>query len=77
MASDLGLPEGIKKIYVSMSINKYGKVTNIKARAPHKKLEEEAIRVVKKLPKMTPARHEGNVVSVDGFFIPISVNIEY
>jgi len=78
IASNLGLPEGLKNIYVSMSINKYGKVTNIKVRgAPHKKLEEEAIRVVKKLPKMIPARHEGNVVSVDGFFIPISVNIEY
>lgn len=75
-ASDLGLASGKKRINVSMTIDKYGRVVNIRARGPHKNLENEAIRVVKKLPKMMPARHDGNVVSIKNFFIPIIINIE-
>ncbi len=76
LASDLGLRSGsIQKIYVVFRIDKYGNITDIKARAPHKKLQKEAIRVIKLLPKMTPGKQRGKSVGVK-YGLPIVFKVE-
>ncbi len=54
----LGL-SGINNIDVMFTVDATGKVTDVKARAPHDKLEEEAKRVIDLLPDMIPGR-QGN-----------------
>lgn len=73
-ASELGL-EGRQRIYVKFQINKNGNVVDVHARAPHPKLEEEAVRVVKSLPKMTPGMQRGVPVGVL-YALPIVFNVE-
>jgi hypothetical protein len=77
LAKDLGLnaePE-VKRVLVLFTIDKNGEVSDIKARAPHKILQEEAIRVVKSLPKMIPGKHQGNPVKVK-YSLPIAFKVE-
>ncbi|CAM1351689.1 M56 family metallopeptidase [Tenacibaculum insulae] len=71
----LGLTPGKKRIYVQFKIDTDGSVKNIKARAPHPKLKEEAIEMIGKLPKMIPGEKNGKVVRV-GYTLPIAFNIE-
>ena len=61
---------GRQRIFVEFVIDKTGKITDIRARSPHKRLEKEAIRVVKKLPKMTPGKQRTRPVSVK-YTLPI------
>ncbi len=75
LASELGLEKGKKKVYVLFRIDKNGKVADIRARGPHKRLEKEAIRVVKLLPKMVPARQRGRPVGVK-YTLPITLQVE-
>jgi len=75
LAGELGLEKGKKKVYVLFRIDKNGKVTDIRARGPHKRLEKEAIRVVKLLPKMVPARQRGRPVGVK-YTLPITLQVE-
>lgn len=76
LASDIGLTTGsIQRIFVMFKIDKNGDITNIQARAPHKKLQAEAIRVIKLLPKMTPGRQRGRPVGVK-YGLPIVFRIE-
>ncbi|QNJ97822.1 energy transducer TonB [Constantimarinum furrinae] len=64
LANDLGLDAGRQRISVQFKIDKNGNVTNVRARAPHPKLEQEAIDVVNQLPKMTPGKQRGKAVGV-------------
>ena len=75
LASDLGLPPGKVKIYIQFKITKTGGIEIIGARAPHKRLEKEARRVVNLLPKMTPGKQRGRAVNVT-YMLPISFNVE-
>ncbi len=76
LASDLGLDSGsIQRIFVIFKIDKKGNIVNIEARAPHKKLKEEAIRVVKLLPKMMPGRQRGKPVGVK-YGLPIVFKVD-
>ncbi|MFK5958076.1 MAG: energy transducer TonB [Lutibacter sp.] len=76
LASDLGLQQGsIQRIFVMFKIDKNGDIINIQARAPHKKLQEEAIRVIKLLPKMTPGKQRGRAVGVR-YGLPIVFKVE-
>ena len=63
LAKRLGL-SGTQKIYVAFKIDKTGEATDIKARAPHPELSEEATRVISKLPKMSPGLQRGKPVNV-------------
>ncbi len=74
LTNTLGLKPGEKRIYVQFKIDKDGSIIDIKARAPHPKLKEEAIRVAEKLPKMKPGEHKGKKVKV-GYTLPITFNI--
>jgi len=75
LATELNLSPGIKRIFVMFKINNEGYITNIKARAPHKKLEEEAIRVINSLPHMMPGKHNGKNVNVK-YSLPIAFKVE-
>jgi protein TonB len=73
-AGDIGL-EGRQRIFVTFKIDKYGGVSNVRARAPHPRLEEEALRVIKLLPKMTPGKQRGVPVGVL-YALPIVFQVE-
>ena len=75
LASELKLTPGVKKIFVLFKIDKEGNVSDVKARAPHKVLQEEAIRVIKMLPKMLPGKQDGKAVNVK-YSLPIAFKIE-
>lgn len=76
LASELGLPSGtVQKIFVMFKIDNTGHITDIRARAPHKKLQEEAIRVIESLPVMTPGKQRGRAVSVS-YGLPIVFKVE-
>ncbi|HEY9170096.1 MAG TPA: energy transducer TonB [Lutibacter sp.] len=75
LASDLGLTPGVKKIFVMFKIDKTGNITDVQARAPHKRLEAEAIRVVESLPKMIPGKQRGRPVGVK-YSLPIAFKVE-
>lgn len=63
IASRYGL-EGVQKIHVQFKVDKTGEITDVKTRAPHPALEKEALRVIEKLPKMTPGMQRDIPVSV-------------
>ena len=71
LAQDLGLPPGKKRIFVMFKIDKNGNIADVQARAPHKRLEAEAKRVVSLLPKMQPGKQRGRPVGVK-YSLPIS-----
>jgi len=75
LAKSLDLESGINKVYVLFKIDKDGKISEVKSRAPHKKLEEEAIRVIKSLPKMAPGKQKGKSVGVK-YALPIAFMVE-
>jgi periplasmic protein TonB len=72
LAQELGLKPGKKKVYVQFRIDKNGNIVNVRARGPHKRLEKEAIRVVKLLPKMTPGKQRNRPVKVS-YTLPITL----
>jgi bla regulator protein blaR1 len=74
LPENLGLTPGNKRIFVLFTIDKTGKVVNIRARAPHKKLEEEAIRVINLIPKLKPGFDKGKAVAVK-YSLPIVFNV--
>jgi periplasmic protein TonB len=74
LANDLGL-EGRQRISVQFKIDKNGNVVDVRARAPHPKLEQEAVSVVKSLPKMTPGKQRGKAVGVL-YSLPILFQVE-
>jgi len=76
LASDIGLEQGsVQRIFVMFKIDKNGNIANIQARAPHKKLQQEAIRVINLLPKMTPGKQRGRAVGVR-YGLPIVFKVE-
>lgn len=71
---DLGLNPGKNRVHVQFTISSTGEVKDVLARAAHKNLEEEAIRVVNSLPKMTPGKQNGVAVNVK-YTLPITLFI--
>ena len=55
---------GVNRVIVQFKIDKNGEIVNVKARAPHQKLKEEAMRVINSLPQMTPGEQNGTAVGV-------------
>lgn len=75
LAQSLGLSTGKQKIFTVFKIDKKGNIVDIKARAPHKRLQEEAIRVINLLPKMEPGMQRKKPVVVK-YALPITFSIE-
>ncbi len=75
LAGDLGLDPGKKRVYVQFKISKTGSITDVRARGPHARLEKEAVRVVKLLPKMIPGKQRGRPVGVK-YTLPVTLLVE-
>ncbi|WNH08526.1 energy transducer TonB [Thalassobellus suaedae] len=74
IASIIGLT-GRQRINVIFKIDKNGDVANIRVRANHPDLVEEAQRVISLLPKMQPGKQRGEAVSVP-YSLPIIFQVD-
>ncbi|MBT6160914.1 MAG: energy transducer TonB, partial [Flavobacteriaceae bacterium] len=63
------------RVYVNFIIGKDGSISEIKMRGPDKNLEQEAHRIISKLPQMTPGKQRGRAVRVP-FSIPITFRLQ-
>jgi protein TonB len=75
LPNELGLPSGKKKVYIGFKIDKNGDVVDIQARAPHPKIKDEVVSVMKQLPQMKPGRQRGTAVGVK-YSIPFTLIVE-
>lgn len=74
LATELGLSEGRKRLFVVFRIDKKGNVVDIKSRGPHPVLEEEVEKILSKLPQMIPGKERGEPVTVS-YSIPITFKV--
>ena len=73
IAQDLGISG---KVFMQFVIDKDGSIVDIKiARSPDDNLAKEAMRIISKLPKMTPGKQRGRAVRVP-FSIPITFRLQ-
>jgi protein TonB len=63
LGAELGL-SGVNRVYVRFKIDGKGKIVDVQARNPNPRLQQEAERVVKMLPSMTPGKQRGKPVGV-------------
>ncbi len=63
------------RVNVMFTIQKDGSIGNIRYRGPDKNLEAEALRIIEKLPRMTPGKQRGRAVRVP-FSIPIVFKLQ-
>ncbi len=63
------------RVNVMFTIQKDGTIGNIRYRGPDKNLEAEALRIIEKLPRMTPGKQRGRAVRVP-FSIPITFKLQ-
>jgi len=63
------------KVFTIFSVNENGNIVDVKARSVHPLFEKEAIRIIKELPKMTPAEYDGKKISKK-YSLPIVFEIE-
>ncbi len=75
LANEIGLQSGKHKIQTQFIINKEGNIIDVKIRAPHKRLEKEAQRIIKKLPKFKPGKQNNRSVKVR-YLLPIAFRVE-
>lgn len=75
LPNELGLSPGRKRLIMLFKIDKNGVVTDIRAKAPHPRLQKEAIRILKMLPKMKPGRQRGKPVGVK-YTLPMRIDVE-
>ncbi len=74
LANQLDLEEGDHKIVAMVKIDKTGNFSVLKIDAENVTLEKEVIRVINKLPQMTPATKNGAPVDVS-FVIPFDFKV--
>ncbi|KJD35538.1 hypothetical protein PW52_10540 [Tamlana sedimentorum] len=74
LASDLGL-NGKQVIQTQFTIDKTGRIKNIKTRAPHNRLGTEAERVINLIPEMTPGKQNDKNVGVI-YTLPIVLQVQ-
>lgn len=74
LGEKLGLT-GMNLVTVLFVVNTQGEIEQVQARAPHPKLEEEAKRVISKLPRMKPGKQRGKAVPVS-YAIPIRFKVQ-
>ena len=72
---ELNLPPRRITVFSFFKVDKKGNVIEIKAKGPHPKLEEEAIRVITLLPKMKPGYTNGKPIIIP-YSIPIYLKID-
>ncbi|MCP9198774.1 M56 family metallopeptidase [Gramella sp. GC03-9] len=73
LGKKLGLT-GVNRVIVQFRIDETGKIQDVRARAPHPELEEEAKRVISSLPQMQPGEQNGQPISVM-YSLPIAFKV--
>ena len=63
------------RVSIMFIIDENGDVANVRVKGPHAILEEEAIRIIKLLPKLGPGLQNGNPVKVP-YAIPITFKLQ-
>ncbi len=76
LAENLGLTPGKRRLFASLGVDKQGRVVSVKAKGIDPILEKEAVRVINKLPKMSPARQDGSSIAIRNFTFPIWIDIK-
>jgi len=71
-AQEAGIQGRVSTMFI---ITSEGKIENIKMRGPDKLLEDEVERIMKRLPNMTPGKHDGKAVNVP-FSIPVNFKLD-
>ena len=56
--------KGVNRVIVQFTIDKNGRIANVKSRASSPELENEAKRLINSLPEMTPGKQKGEPVNV-------------
>ena len=56
-------------------IDESGNIIDIRTKAPHPKLDKEAQRIIKLLPKMKPGQQQGKAVRVK-YTLPMRIDVE-
>ncbi|MDX1462118.1 MAG: energy transducer TonB [Marinirhabdus sp.] len=69
-------PGSVQRIYTIFTIDAKGNVVDIQARSADDKLQAEAMRVIEKLPVMTPGKQGAKAVNVT-YAVPISFQVNY
>lgn len=75
LPNELGLSPGKKRLIMLFKIDREGNIVDIRAKAPHPRLQKEAIRIIKLLPKMKPGRQRGKAVGVK-YTLPMRIDVE-
>lgn len=75
LPNELGLSPGKKRLIMLFKIDKTGNIVDVRAKAPHPRLQKEAIRIIKLLPRMTPGRQRGKPVGVK-YTLPMRIDVE-
>jgi TonB family protein len=71
-AQELGVQGRVSLVF---TISTDGSIKNIRKRGPHELLEDEAVRIIERLPKMQPGKQKGEAVDVP-FSIPITFKLQ-
>ena len=75
LPNSLNLSSGKNRLIVMFTIDREGSIGDIKVRAPHSKLENEAKRVINSMPQLIPGEHNGETVAVK-YILPVRIEIE-
>jgi bla regulator protein BlaR1 len=75
LPNSLGLSAGKKRVFIGFNVAVNGDIVDVRARAPHVKIKEEVIRVMRSLPKMIPGKQNGQEVIVN-YNIPFSLLVD-
>lgn len=75
LPNELGLSPGKKRMIMLFKIDKSGDIIDIRIKAPHPKLQLEAERIIKLLPKMKPGMQRGKAVGVK-YTLPMRIDVE-
>lgn len=75
LANELELKSGRHRIVTQFVIDTKGYITDVKIMAPHPKLKKETSRIIKKIPKFTPAMQQDKNVKVK-YTLPILFRVD-
>jgi hypothetical protein len=75
LPNSLGLSAGKKRVFIGFNVAVNGDIIDVQARAPHIKIKEEVIRVMRSLPKMMPGKQDGKNVVVN-YNIPFAIVVQ-
>lgn len=75
LVDDLNLKRGKNRIITQFVIDKTGTITDVIIRAPHPRLQKEAKRIIRKIPKFKPGYQNNKAVKVK-YTLPIGFMVE-